>query len=90
MREEVNKRSKEELKKKLGKIRRKESPVIDFEIIKERQTLARLFIRDVYIKGCSEGKRKNVKVVAVSDSKGQYTVQRNLGSIKESGSVVNC
>ena len=69
--EEVNKRSKkkEELEKKLEeirlKIRRKESTVIDFEIIKkgfeefykvylsleskERQALARLFIKEVKI-----------------------------------------
>ncbi len=71
VREEVNKRSKEkeELEKKLEeirlKIRRKESTVIDFEIIKkgfegfykvypslepkERQALARLFIKEVKI-----------------------------------------
>ena len=71
MREEVNKRSKEkeELEKELEeirlKIRKKESTVIDFEIIKkgfegfyrvypslepnERQALARLFIKEVKI-----------------------------------------
>ncbi|MBC7332810.1 MAG: recombinase family protein, partial [Synergistetes bacterium] len=71
VREEVNKRSKEkeELEKKLEeirlKIRRRESTVIDFEIIKkgfegfykvypslepkERQTLARLFMKEVKI-----------------------------------------
>lgn len=71
VREEVNKRSKEkeELEKKLEKmrleIRRKESTVIDFEIIKrgfegfykvypslepkERQALTRLFIKEVKI-----------------------------------------